>query len=556
MSEAREHIGDTRWTGKVGVAAPFITNVTGGNVSIDWVSGTDPSSKVVESVESDSTSLTVFVEVDGGPFGWQPTVTVNGEAVTLSRIGTQARRFSGSVAIAMAASGDITVLCADGGGYVAPFTLLVGPAITGAVFDTHPDNTGGDPLCPDAQTQVSDDDTVRITGTMDSGATTVYVKNAGASSTLQNFSVSGTSFDILVNVGSRSGAQSCTLYAKDGSGAQGDDFTIVANTVTLDQTYPTFGSDSIVYPANQLALKASETCNVTLACTNYDATDTVSYTHNGTGEVSIPSSTTYATTKNGVQRTGGTYRDTGNNYRLLVTRTERNGRAASGYASIWIANVAPPLTVAITGSPARLRSKTGADKTYTVTLSSSHYLIDYPSIPAMARDAAGGDDGPALPSLSGSSPDKTWTATMTIEEDDAKNTGASSYSWLSVSAYGPAGLQATTITTNPTYTVGGFEERDINFAGDPSYPREIAIGTQVSDKDNPNKLVAYDHLSQLLTYVAGTDGNPVSTPVSLSFTITDGAGNYDHDGTYYYWLDDDALYSATAGATHTLEEQA
>lgn len=530
--------GDLYITGRVDKSVPWITNVTGGNVNLTYVAGTDPANKVVTAVESDELVLQVYIEVDAGGWGWQPIVWVNGQIVSLSRIGTEGRRFSGNVSITMTGDGTIAITTSDLASYSIPFTQLVGPEIMTVNYAQHPDHTGGSMYCPYDQTQVSADDQVKLSGTVEVEATEIWVKAEGAcvGEGLQGpfTDIVGTIFNCWpVNVGNASGNQKVTVYAKNASGAQGDDMQTM-NTVACDQTYPAFGSPAIQYPTNQYALKGTEDAEVTLACTNWVSSDTAAYSDNGTGELEISNVqngaedlTTYQAAK-WAERKAGSYRDDtdSDNYKLTVTRSGRNGRSASATTVVWIANVAPSLTVSITGSPVRLRSKTGTVKTYNVTLSSPHYLISTPADPQLERDA--GDDGPTLPELSGSAPDKTWTATITIEEDDTKNTGSDVYSWSQVSAYGPAGLQTTTIGTNPDYTVGGFEQRDIEFS---QFEEYNPIGTMASNKDNANLITCEAVGIGALTYYTDTNQH------SMGFTITDSAGNYDPDGNYVRCLD-------------------
>lgn len=96
----------------------------------------------------------------------------------------------------------------------------------------------------------------------------------------------------------------------------------------------------------------------------------------------------------------------------------------------------------------------------------------------------------------------------------------------------PAGLTTNSINTNPNYTVGGFESRDINFA---AYETHNAIGTMVTNKDNAAKLTCEIVGVKELTYV-GND-----TPAADKFTITDAAGDFDADGIHVMCLDTDFI---------------
>jgi len=88
-----------------------------------------------------------------------------------------------------------------------------------------------------------------------------------------------------------------------------------------------------------------------------------------------------------------------------------------------------------------------------------------------------------------------------------------------------AHFDTTTLNSNE-YRVAGFYERTI--ADIPQYTAEAAIGTIVSNRDNANLLDA--------EFVGVADAvyttSAVDDPGSRKFTITDGAGNHDPDGTH------------------------
>tara|TARA_B110000196_G_scaffold315412_1_gene324982 strand:+ start:1131 stop:1466 length:336 start_codon:yes stop_codon:yes gene_type:complete len=88
-----------------------------------------------------------------------------------------------------------------------------------------------------------------------------------------------------------------------------------------------------------------------------------------------------------------------------------------------------------------------------------------------------------------------------------------------------AHLNTTSLSDNE-YRVAGFYERQLSNI--PQFTSEVAIGTQVSNRDNANRLDA--------EFVGVADAvfvqNTTNDPGSRKFTITDGAGNYDPDGTH------------------------
>jgi len=552
--------------GAAATSVPFIMNVTGGNCNLTYVADTSPTDKVVSAVESDSLTLQVYVEVDAGPGGWQPTVDVNGESVTLTWIGSdnEGRRFSGNVEVVMEGTGTITVTCADGGTYSIPYTLLVGPAITSAIFDTHPDTTGGDAKCPYDQTQVAYEfvpsgpaQTVRITGEMESGATQIYIKNTGISSSLQGpFNVSGTTFDIEVDVGTNSSAtQTATLYAKDGDGAQGDDYE-TDNTIYQEQTAPALCATVVDnFPVGQEALKQSETADVTSTHSNIETGDTYAYSSNGTGELSIPADTTYAATKT-VTRIAGGYRESGDNYKLTVQRAALNGRSAIKYAMVRIAHDYPVVTV--TGATARLGTDDGTDnyKDHTITIQSNQRVMNDDSQKS-SIDAPKGTFQGAGWTKSGY---YDYVRDLRVADADMVGGGqaANDYSWANVSVKNKALRETTTITTGPDYSLGGFEERQLTI---PAWPnREADIGVLVVDTSE----LGCENLSK---GGAGPNGGTIfafdnspgqgSTPDDETdkFCISDGGDLVDDDNKYWYNKDYANAESNTSGTAQVLVKE-
>jgi hypothetical protein len=84
----------------------------------------------------------------------------------------------------------------------------------------------------------------------------------------------------------------------------------------------------------------------------------------------------------------------------------------------------------------------------------------------------------------------------------------------------------TSITGDGTYVIGGFVTRRITF---PAFNRLQPIGTYVV---NTASLSVVDVGGYTFTYQANKDN------VTLRFTITDSAGNFNPTGNYVYICDD------------------
>lgn len=418
-------------------------------------------------------------------------------------------RFSGTVDVTVPSSASTTYTFTHEDG--ATDTVVIthttdAPSISTAVFGS----------LPGSQTELKAGDTIHVAGAMSSGTTQIDVLASGALSTIQNFSVSGTTFNITVTIGSGSGSQVATLRPKNALGTQGATFD-TTNSVTLNQTAPTIGSFSIVYPLSQSALKDSESATVSSTVTNYD---TISYT-SGNSQLSIASSTTYGSSKTAT-RIAGDYNDSTNNYTITATKSSNDSSSTSS-TLVKIAHVLPTIDITIDGSPTRLRSDVSGND-YVVRITSDQELDSAPSINAESgtwQGAAFADTGD----------EKVWTRTLRITDGDS--TGSKTFS--SLSATNKALKEQTSINSGSSYTVGGFVLRTITF---PAFDNEESIGVNVT---NTAKLLCNDNADLALTYQATT------TNGDHKFTITSPAGVPNTTGNLLYWADSQAVSANTQG---------
>jgi len=544
-------------------SVPFITNITGGNVTLGYVAGTSPANKVVSSSSSDQDAVTVFIEVDGGSDGWQPTVTINAVAVTnLTRMGSDTRRFSGSAAITMAASGSIEVNCADGGFYTIDHVRETGPAILTATFGAY----------PGSQTAVKSGDTIHITGTCDADATTIYVTDFEASSALQEFTgITGGVFDITVTIGSRSGSdQHCRLYAKDSGGFQGANFD-TTNTIILDQTTPTFGTLSVTYPAGppqQEAIKSGEDAAVACTVTNWDA-GTMSIVYSSpNSQVTIVDDEMYAASKTATYL-AGSYNISTTNYRMTVTYAP-TAKVATKDGVVWIANSAANVSVnsgnLSSSSSGSVLPRLGTDngtvgyRDHSVYLNGDQRLL-----------AAGG----AVLTASKGAWQGSWTATDTntwsrslriadaaiLAGGQAANNGT--FSALSVRNL--ANVETTAIQYNASYAIGGFQTRTLNMGpitgGDPPYTHTADIGVPVVNTTKCTVVNTSKGGTPAQTYEGNvTEHNDADSSLNNFWTTVAAlAGESFDDYTRYFHCSDKKFYdsvTAPGGFNVTIAESA
>jgi len=494
---------------------------------------TEPTNKILTGGESDDATMTLTAEIHTLGDVWQP-VSVDlfrsGSALGLTvlraawtKIGD--RLFTVTFTVTDASSSLTYHVETSDGKMSGDFAFVRGldpPLMTSAAWDGTYPSAPGSPASLDTgiQTAVKSVDTVTVTGGVETHATRITVESFGATSASQNFDgdYSSGTFSIIVTIGSDTGTKQFRLKANKDGGAYGSTFdTTDSPAILLDQvahSYTTFAASAFT-PVSNFALKSGDSCTGTSTIGNWTASDKILYNFD---DGTIASETVYVAAKT-YSCTGGTYTDTGTNVQI-DSRRKANGKGGTSQKTglVKIANVAPTLT--LTGATARLRSKTGADKTYALTLTGSQELKDTPTC---VRDAT--DDGPAMGTWSGSEPDQTWTNTLTVEEDDTKNTGASNFSWEGIIATNGAGTIVAVIGTNPNYTVGGFEQRDIAIA---KFDQFDPIGTMGTNLDNPNKLIAEYVGIGTAVYVTNTTDDPGSR----KFTIVDGAGVFDPDGSF------------------------
>lgn len=568
----------------IGISTIFIVDATGaGTISgKTYAAGTSPSNKVLTAFNSDNDSVTIHVEVDAGPLGgvgqgWQPVVTIHGGTspvvvTNLTPIVSNTRRFSGSATINATTSGTIYATSDDDGQSqnVTYTRALDPPLVLTAAFNTHPSSTGGDPNVQGAQvatTSVTGTQTLRITGTTEAHATRVWVKSAGVSSSLQGpFTVTAGAFDLTINVRSsgNTGAQTATLYADTGpSTTAGPDFN-TTNTVTISHTVPTFGSFSVSYPVTQEAIKDSETCAVTLAHTNAASGDTYLYT---AVNITIPSTTTYASPKTGVTRGTETYKESGaNNFTLTVTRAEQNGATGSSGGVVRVAHTTPVITVGRnSGGSALFRMGSGSGSANTTVYLISNQVTHSTYGVSLTADA--GDSSAWAGSWSRDSGGLFYTRNKTIADGDIKTGGQASnnYTWGACSVKNRANREAVTVTTNPTYQLGGFTTRTLNMGpitgGDPPYTHTADIGVPVVDTSKCTVANTSKGGSPALTYEGSVvEHNDSDSSLNNYWTTVAGLASESFDDyTRYFHCSDKKFYdsvTAPGGFNCTIAESA
>jgi hypothetical protein len=409
----------------------------------------DTGNTVLQSVTSPSGNIRLMLRSSF------PLVRVNGTPGELTRDVDQSH-YAGTVDVTIASSGDVLIECLTPDGDAGAtdtvvVTLDLPPTLLSLSF------TGG---YPGGQTELKAGDTYQITGTTDFNADAVEVQDyeAGTLEVLP-FAV-GTNFTVtmtIANRGTSAVARPARVRARSAStaayGATRDTDELGGTTdgvdlVNLNNLYPTATIGTITYPASQGALKGSETASIVMTTANLD---TIAF-DSPNGDVSVTNPSTDETPKT-VTRIAGSYNVSINNFRVTATR-DANDAVTINQAVVRIANVAAVITVS--PATARVRSGAGAGNDTVISIISNQQLFTAPTLdPAASRGTFQGGGFAGGPT--------TWTRTLRVTDAENPGTGAAN-AWLNLVAVNLANTTTTTITTGPTYVVGGFNSRTLNFA--------------------------------------------------------------------------------------------
>ena len=496
--------------------APTSTGIVG---SKQYVAGTVPINKVILNGTADTSSVTVTMFCEGGTSFYSPTITIvtdppqaGGDIIATLAEDPNDKRSYTATANLTGITVETLVTATSSTGASATTTILragAGPAFIALTIGT----------LPGSQTEVKAGDVLTVTGRVENSATYAELIAGGAAASLSVLTLGaensfGTGYRTATGtftVGSGSGALSVTARGRNALGTYGANFTST-NTVTLNQTFPTIGARTIVYPGSQLALKGSETATVTATVSNFD---TIVYS--GTN-VSPSLTTTYELNKT-VTRVSGTYVFGTNNYTITATKAS-NGAVATASSAVSIADVAPTAAITVVGSPARLKSSVaGVD--YTVTITANQRLLSAPSLDASSGTWQGSWAGSGT----------TWTRVLRIVDTDPK--GSQLFSGLSVT--GLASLVGSTITSGAAYSIGGFDDRIITFT---AFARYMPIGTSI-----------VDITKTVVSYTGGATLTRQTNTASVfqGYTIVNSAGTYDPTGDHLFISDEEFANSNTSG---------
>jgi len=424
-----------------------------------------------------------------------------------------------------------------------------GPVIVGTQMDSLATSATAPHII--GTTQVKDGDVVNskieIDGNgVDIGDVSISVGSAGISDGSQSSYSSSYSkttlpngnfeFTVPLNVfgplgsASRDGNQPATFTARNNFGTLSDSTTTTDTAEVHNSTVPSISFGGIDYPAGQNAIKSTESAEAENIVVDQDI---ISYT-SPNNQLTISSPTTYETLKNVAYSSGG-YNIDGdggsNNLKISATRTA-NGAVRESQKIVNIANT--PLTISINNLASKLKTSTSSTSD-NFNFSTSQLML---SVPTLSVDP--NQTSPSSLSQTASGTGKLSNAySLTVTDADTKGT----FNWV-VSATNLAGIETTSISTNPTYTLEGFTSRTV-IASPNSIGAGLApIGTTVT---NPNN-ITFENVSEggtapnggtIYTYENLADGIQLdsSFDVNNKFVICDSNGLTDADGDHVYNLD-------------------
>ena len=480
-----------------------------------------PNNTILQSVASPEATIEVVVESSF------PIIDVNGVVPNMPLVGSIYR---GTASLTLAAAGDVVAEATSPDGDVAAadtvaVALDLPPTITALSF------TGG---YPGSQTELKEDDEFDIEVTADKAFDRVEILNYEAGQSEVVVVPSGTNATVTLKIADRgntavlrparvrvrdavTAAYSTTRDTNQGGGSVNG-----TDVVNCNNLAPSISIGTVTYPGAQQALKGSESATVVNTVSNYD---TVVY-DSPNSDLSISNSTSFENPKS-VQRIGGSYNISTNNFRISANRAANNSTTVVQDV-VNIANVAATVTVS---EPSRLRSG-GNDGTsaqnHTVTIASTQQLLSAPSL----DPDSGGSRGTFIGSWSGGP--TSYTRSLQVHDNDEKGT----FNWENLIATNLAGIVTSAISGDSQYILGGFVSRTVTWQAFQTISDNLNVEIADFNKIQAGLFSATNQ--QSTRYPIGT-----SPPEQDGYTSQDPVGTKPHN---VEWLDTTAAGSNTGEA--------
>jgi hypothetical protein len=294
----------------------------------------------------------------------------------------------------------------------------------------------------------------------------------------------------------------------------------------LENSFPVISFGAVSYPNNQQALKGQELATVSNTITNFD---TVQYTTTN-NELNIINPNLYQTQKQ-IQLNSGTYNISNNNFNIKATKTS-NGAVINSSTVVNIANT--PIQLSVLNLAAKLKSSNSGE-IYNFELLGSQRFLSAPSLSIPTTQT-----NPSVLTIRNAGTQTNDNEySITVSDSDTKG----EFYWT-VSAENLAGIITTSIISNPSYILEGFESRTINASPNSLAAGLADIGTEVS---NPSG-ISFENLSEggtaanggtIYDYKFYQNGTQLDNTFDENnkFTICDSSGLVDSQGAYVFNLD-------------------
>jgi hypothetical protein len=366
------------------------------------------------------------------------------------------------------------------------------------------------------------------TNEVSAGNMTFSVSNAGVSDGSQTAYTSASSsttlpdgtivFAINLNITSsiaRDGAQSVTVTARNNFGTTSPSLTSAASATVNNAEFPSLTAGPVSYPANQSALKDTESATVTNTAATYD---TIIYTSPGS-ELDISNPNTFEGSKN-VDRLGGTYNISTDNFTATATKAS-NGMVRDVSTVVNIANTAAAFTINNLASSIQINTGQSVIDNFDLDINQILYenpalYLDYTQVPQSTLTATAQGTGTTANNYR-----------ITVAPDDGKGEFTFSGSGLNL-----AGKETFAIGTNPNYIISGIVEGEAYISDQSPCAGLIYLGGPMINPstismENVSEGGAGPNAGTIYTYQAYANGTSVdcTTDADNKFAIvTSGAG--------------------------------
>ena len=424
--------------------------------------------------------------------------------------------------------------------YAGQLPVKIGPDITNVSFGAY----------PGIQTELKDNDTIEITIEYDTNNVSTTQSSAGSQYAGNNMTLttSPVSLSATANLTIDTSVttptqQSVRLRARSVYNQYGNYHNSV-DKLTVNNVRPTFQGWNVSYPNTQTALKQGDVGTVSLTINNQGANPTINYTSPG-NQVAIADQGVYSVSKTVTCNSVGAVNESSNNYKVDVHRRE-NDTNASYSNVIYIADIAPTISIDSTQTMRSGGSSGTSAQIYSITARSNQYLSYYDMDAATGAGSVG--------NWNNASQNRVWSSQLTVNDTDTKGTS----SWANITATNRAGITTTSIATRPDYTLGGFVSRTLTI---PSLSRTVSIGTHVH---NTSKLTATETFRGTITFdTTIPDGTTIDPSldsgidVTNKFTIVDSSNPtvVDYNGDTFFYLDKTAASNNVSGTSQLVIEE-